>query len=185
MILTDTKIKWIVKQKSRGRLSTNQIALLQHISESRVRQLWSEYKKTGKMPTLKKAGRPKRVVTEDEEKEIISLYIKYPTNAVALEYMFKKKGINLEHNLIHTVLKKHRLAADQKGKWHRKKWIRYEREYSNSLWHVDWHMIKDQRWKGLWLIVYEDDSSRFITGYGVYPSPTSKYSVDVLKKAIE
>ncbi|MFP3214227.1 MAG: hypothetical protein RXR18_03335 [Nitrososphaeria archaeon] len=26
---------------------------------------------------------------------------------------------------------------------------------------------------------------RFIVGYGVYPTPTSKYSVDVLKKAIE
>ena len=38
--------------------------------------------------------------------------------------------------------------------------------------------------KGLWLIVYKDDSSRFIVGYGVYPTPTSKYSVDVLMKAI-
>jgi transposase InsO family protein len=38
---------------------------------------------------------------------------------------------------------------------------------------------------GLWLIVYEDDSSRFIVGYGVYLTPTSKYSVDVLKKAIK
>ena len=33
--------------------------------------------------------------------------------------------------------------------------------------------------------MYEDDSSRFIVGYGVYPTPTSKYSVDVLKKVIE
>jgi len=47
---------------------------------------------------------------------------------------------------------------------------------------MDWHMIKDQRWKGLWLIVYEYPS-RFIVDYGVYPSPTSKYSVDLLKKA--
>jgi len=59
-----------------------------------------------------------------------------------------------------------------------------KREHSNSLWHVDWHEIKDPRWKGLWLIVYEDDSSRFIVGYGVYPTLTSKYSVDVLMKAI-
>jgi len=44
--------------------------------------------------------------------------------------------------------------------------------------------IKDPRWKDLCLIVYEDDSSRFIVGYGVYPTPTFKYSVDVLKKAI-
>jgi len=27
-------------------------------------------------------------------------------------------------------------------KWHRKKWMR---ENSNSLWHVDWHEIKDPR----------------------------------------
>jgi Integrase core domain. len=52
------------------------------------------------------------------------------------------------------------------------------------LWHVDRREIKDPRWKDLWLIVYEDDSSRFIVGYGVYPTPTSKYSVDVLRKAI-
>jgi Integrase core domain. len=45
--------------------------------------------------------------------------------------------------------------------------------------------LKDPRGKGLWLIVYEDDSSRFIVSYGVYPTPTSKYSVDVLRKAIE
>ncbi|MEM3193296.1 MAG: hypothetical protein QW292_14655 [Candidatus Parvarchaeota archaeon] len=23
-----------------------------------------------------------------------------------------------------------------------RKWIRYEREYSNELWHTDWHQIK-------------------------------------------
>ena len=38
--------------------------------------------------------------------------------------------------------------------------------------------------KGLWLIVYKDDSSRFIVGYGIYQTPKSKYSVDVLRKAI-
>ena len=148
MILTDSKIKWIIEQKSRGRLSTGEIALLQHISESRVRQLWSEYVKTGMIPALKKSGRPRRIVTEQEEKEIVSLYMKYPTNAVALEYIFKSKGINLEHNIIHSVLKKHRLAADQKGKQKRKKWVKYERKHSNSLWHTDWYMVMDSRWRG-------------------------------------
>jgi putative transposase len=124
LVLNESKIKWIVEQKSRGRLSTRETALLQHISESRVRQLWSEYRKTGRVPTLKKAGRPRRVVTEKEEREIISVYMKYPTNAVAIECMLKKKGINLGHNIIHSVLKKHTLAADQRGKQKRKKWVK-------------------------------------------------------------
>ncbi|NAY81282.1 MAG: hypothetical protein GU362_00050 [Thaumarchaeota archaeon] len=38
--------------------------------------------------------------------------------------------------------------------------------------------------KGLWLIVYEYPS-RFIVDYGIYTTPKSKYSVDLLKKAIE
>jgi len=69
-------------------------------------------------------------------------------------------------------------------KQRRRKWIRYEREHSNSLWHTDWHKIKDDRWKGQWLICYENDASRFIAGYGVYPTLTSPYSVDVLNVAI-
>ena len=32
--------------------------------------------------------------------------------------------------------------------------------------------------------MYEDDSSRFIVGYGFYPTLTSKYSIDVLMKTI-
>jgi len=35
--------------------------------------------------------------------------------------MLKEKGINLGHSVIYAVLKKHRLAADQKGKQKRKK----------------------------------------------------------------
>ena len=48
---------------------------------------------------------------------------------------------------------------------------KYEREYSNSLWHVDWHEVEDLRWKGQWLIAYEDDASRFITGHGGLTRP--------------
>ncbi len=57
-------------------------------------------------------------------------------------------------------------------------------EFSKSLWHVDWHETKDPRWKGQWIVGYEDDASRFIAGHGVYPTLTSRYSVDVLDRTI-
>ncbi len=34
-------------------------------------------------------------------------------------------------------------------------WVRYERKYSNAMWH--WHAMKDERFRGLNLI---DDASR-------------------------
>ena len=77
------------------------------------------------------------------------------------------------------------LAGRSRKKWIRRKWVRYEREHPNSLWHTDWHEIKDPRWKGKWLTAYEDDASRFITGFGVHETLTSEYSVAALESAIK
>ena len=78
-------------------------------------------------------------------------------------------GIDINHNRIQRVMNASGLSSGAGRRWKKKNWIRYEREHSNELWHTDWHQIKDPRWKGLWLITYEDDSSRFVTGYGVFP----------------
>src|SRR5579875_3509138 len=95
-----------------------------------------------------------------------------------------KQGIRINHNRIQSVLNMYGLSSsDTQRKWIRKRWVRYERDYSNSLWHADWHKIKDKRWRGEWLIVYEDDASRFITGYGKFREATSSHAVEVAKEA--
>ena len=184
VVLTNSKIVRIIEQKSTGRLGTNDIALLQHVHPSRVRQLWSEYVKTGQVPQLKKADRLSRIITELEEEEVVNIYRECPSNAVALECLLRKKGINLPHNMIHTILKKHGLASEQRNKQKRKKWVKYERKHTNSLWHTDWYMVMDRRWMGRWLIVYIDDASRFITGWGLFDEATTEKAISVLDKAI-
>ena len=58
------------------------------------------------------------------------------------------------------------------------------REYSNELWHTDWHDMKHPAYEGKHLIVYEDDdASRCIMGYGLFDTETSSYSVEVLDRA--
>ncbi|MPZ05087.1 MAG: hypothetical protein GEU26_01485 [Nitrososphaeraceae archaeon] len=52
--LIDRKIRWIIKEKSRDLLSAADIARLQNVSESRVRQLLCEYKKTAVKPEVQK-----------------------------------------------------------------------------------------------------------------------------------
>ena len=61
--LTDRKIRWIIREKSKDVLCTADIARLQNVSESRVRQLLSEYRKTGYIHILNKPGRPLRNVS--------------------------------------------------------------------------------------------------------------------------
>ncbi|MFP3130125.1 MAG: hypothetical protein RXR51_00855 [Nitrososphaeria archaeon] len=130
---------------------------------------------TGVIHVQKKAVRHKRPVPESVRNEIVELYRKYRISASYNGKILKAKGLHIRNEKMNQVLKEVGFAMSEPKKWHRKKWIRYERENSNSLRHVDWHEIKDPRWKGLWLIVYEDDSSRFIVGYGVYPTPASKF----------
>ena len=66
----------------------------------------------------------------------------------------------------------------------RRKWVRFERRYSNAMWHVDWHTIKDPRLRGLNRVVYLDDASRCVTGFGLFEDATSESAVLVLRKAI-
>ncbi|MGC1927350.1 MAG: hypothetical protein WA667_00115, partial [Candidatus Nitrosopolaris sp.] len=67
-------------------LSTNEIALLQNVSESRIRQIWCQYRNTMTVPILAKPGRPSRSITKEEISAIIGTYKEYPCSAVVLAY---------------------------------------------------------------------------------------------------
>jgi putative transposase len=182
--LDNNKIRYIIMQKKKGK-SSRDIADSLHVSCRRVQQVYKEFMNTDNIPSIKKAGRKRIEISEEEKSIVLSSFAKYMVNAAYLAKMIAiDNGIYINHNRVHRILKMNGLASDSKKKWIRRKWIRYEREYSNSLWHVDWHCIKDDRWKDEWLICYEDDASRYIPGYGVYEKPTSKASVDVLDYAI-
>ncbi len=185
-MLDQSQIEWITKAKIEGRRNED-IARIQGISTRRVRQLYSQYRKSGTMPMLKKPGRPKGPDITDEERTLIKLaFEKFRLCACYLEdVILAEYGVKINHNRMHRVLREEGLALDEPHKKRRRKWIRYEREHSNSLWHTDWHKIKDPRWKDQWLTCYEDDASRFIPGHGVYPTLTSAYSVEVLDQAIK
>ena len=162
------------------------IARTQGISARRIRQLCSEYRRTGVVPVLGRPGRPKSPpVTDGERDAIRSAYEKYRLCACYLERALLAQGVRINHRRIHQVMREEGLALNEPRKQRRRKWIRYEREHSNSLWHVDWHKVKDPRWKDRWLVAYEDDASRFIVGHGVYPTLTSPWSVEVLDGAIK
>jgi transposase InsO family protein len=49
-----------------------------------------------------------------------------------------------------------------------------------SLWHTDWYLIEDDRWRGKWLIAYPDDASRFIVGYGIFDEATTENAISIL-----
>ena len=114
-------------------LSTNDIALLQNVSRSRVRQIWCHYKITRRVPIFAKPGRPPRSITNEEISAVIGTYKEYPCSAVVLETILDKRhGIKIPHNRIHKILKNHRLASNDTNKQRKRKWVKYERRHSMS-----------------------------------------------------
>jgi putative transposase len=180
MKLDPVKVAWIVAQKETGALNS-EIARAMDVSERRVQRLWSVYRATGEVPALKRPGR-KRVETTDQERDLVlRAHAKYRVNALTLERAIEVDyGTHIPHNRIHAVLKGMGLARDEPRKQVRKKWIRYERKYSNSMWHTDWTLIEGMGW----LIAYLDDASRFVVGWSIFPEATSERSVEVLKDAV-
>lgn len=181
MKLDPVKVKWIISQKERG-IPNSMIAEPIKISVRRVQRLWSIYKSTGEIPELKRPGRKRIEVSEEEKSVIINAHGEYQAGALILENIIDViYGRHIPHNRIHRVMKSMGLAREEPRKQVRKKWIRYERKYSNSLWHTDWKLLEGHGW----LIAYLDDASRFIVGYGLFGEATSEHSVEVLKEAVK
>ncbi|MEM0287101.1 MAG: hypothetical protein QXG05_02870 [Nitrososphaerota archaeon] len=142
-MLEQNQVEWIVRSKSDGKRKNRDIAYAMGVSVSRVQQLHREYRRTGKVPVLKKAGRHRSPdITEYERRIVKEMYCIYRLCACYLEEVLLARGVRINHNRIHRILVEEGLALNEPRKHVRKKWIRYEREHSNSLWHADWHEIK-------------------------------------------
>jgi putative transposase len=178
--LNQKKVRWIVREMEKGDRSAYRIAKIMGVTPRWVREIYRVHQRTGCYPYPEKPGRKPRPVTIEERRLILDARSDHPiSGAVALEKILDSQGFHIGHNRIHRILKEGGLARDEPKKQRRRKWIRYERRYSNSLWHADWFEEKQDQ-----IIVFQDDASRFITGYGVFTNATTKNTTLVLEQAI-
>ena len=166
-----------------GKTSVYQISKIQKISSRHVRRIYTTYrgKKLYKTETItfNKPGRKEKPISKEEIELIMAIRKANTYGAVSIERLLKQAKKRMSHNRIHKILLHLDLANKEPKKSKRRKWIRYERKHTNSLWHTDW-----LEYKGKQIIAYEDDASRFITGFGVFRRATSANSADVLRKAV-
>jgi putative transposase len=135
---------------------------------------------------LKDPGRPRVGITEQERKIIRDARKRFGVGACYLAHLIRRcYGTAIHHMKVYRVLKEEGLLYASARRHIRRRWIRYERAYSNELWHTDWHDMEHPSYRGKKLIVYEDDASRFIVGYGLFDEEASKHAVRVLDAALQ
>jgi transposase InsO family protein len=181
--LDEHKMSYIVRARGKGERASD-IAMNLSVSRQSVEQVYFCYKKHLNIPALSRHGRRSAPISDYEVKTILSAHRKYKVGAVYLKQRIEHdSGIHINHDRIAKVLKMYGLSFNAPRRWI-KKWVRFVRELSNTVWHVDWYQVKYKRWEGMWLIVYEDDASCFIVGYGLFKEATSHNVAEVLKEAI-
>ena len=174
--LNKKKIEWIIREVSKGELSTYSIAKTQKITPRWAREVNKKFK--DKEIIFLKPGRKKKE-TKREEELILETYKEFPVGAVNMEKILDSKGKHIPHNKVHEIMKKNNLAVTEPRKSRKRKWIRYERRHSNSLWHADWFEHENKH-----IILIEDDASRLLTGFGIFNNANAINSVITLEKAI-
>ena len=181
--LDESKVRYILR-KSRNGVNTSKIAEEMNVSARWNRKLCVRHRnvelKDVKYPM--RMGQPSGGMPGRREHSAILTYRQAAyLGATGLEKVMENAtGIHIPHNTIHDVLKDEKMANIESKKSRKRKWVRYERTYSNSMWHTDYKMLSD----GRWLLCYEDDASRFVTGYGVFKNATTENALAVLEKAI-
>jgi len=176
--LNKNKIKWIVKEVERRELGVWTIARTQKISKQHAYRVAKKFK--NREPEFKNCGRKPKQISDEERKIVIETYYEIRASAVMIEQYLDEKGVHIGHNRIHKILLEAKLAKEEHRKKNRRKWIRYERKHSNSLWHTDWF-----EYKGKQGIIFIDDASRFIPSYGEFSNANTENSLKVFKQGLK
>lgn len=182
--LNRRKIRWIVKHSEEGE-SVYYISKVQGISRRHARRIIKRYSgskfyKVGK-EDRRSPGRSRKKIDEAERLMILNRFENEPNCATRMEKILEiENGIHIPHNRIHRILAEAGKVEFVDKKIRRKKWVRYERYHSNSLWHTDFCEID-----GKHVIAYIDDASRLITGYGIFDAATTDNALSVLRAAVK
>jgi len=113
--------------------------------------------------------------SNSDKEEVVKLRKQEPWSPETLKYNLARKGIYMSASTIRRIIKKSNLSSGSIMEGKQLKWIRWQRKHPNSLWQIDG--AQSPLYPGKWLIVIEDDYSRYCLGIYVVNS----FSTDVVK----
>lgn len=173
---------WIIKQKEKGELTDSEIALSQRITRRHVQRIWFSYKKSGiDFLREKTKGRKPLETPENILNEILSLR-RQNHGIRSIHGLLEQKGIHVPINRIHNKLKKRNLVLQEPKKGRRYKYVRWERNHSNSLWQTDYCWQESQQ---CWLTAWLDDHSRLITSAEYITEATTENALRIFEKGVK
>jgi putative transposase len=172
---------WIVRKRLEGK-SVAEICVQAQISRKVFYYWWKRYQAEGwKGLEEKQRGRPEGPEIDGALKEkVIKLRERYGWGPSKIAGHLNHKGFDIDHNQAYRVICEAGLnhpINEPRKTWGTK---RFQREHSNSLWQADFKLCSDDNW----MISFQDDHSRFITGSVKIWVPTGENAILLLEKTV-
>jgi transposase InsO family protein len=173
--------KWIVRRHLEG-MPVTAVCVQAKISRKVFYFWWNRYQAEGWNGLQEKPkGRPQGPQLDDVlRKKVVKLRERYDWGPNKIAGYLNHKGFNIDHNQAYRIIREAGLnhpIGEPRKTWGTK---RFEREHCNSLWQADFKLCNDDNW----MISYQDDHSRFITGSVKIYSPTGENAMLLLNKAV-
>ena len=174
--------KWIIKKKLEGKPVT-EICSEAQIDRKMFYRWWNRYQAQGWSGLEEKPkGRPSFPKIDDFLKEkVIKLRKRYEWGPNKIAGCLSRKGYTIDHNQAYRIICEAGLnhpIGEPRKTWGTR---RFQREHNNSLWQADFKLCNDDNW----MISYQDDHSRFITGSVKIYSPTGENALLLLDRAVK
>lgn len=136
--LTKRDIERIVKQWLKNK-PIPEIANYFGVSRQWIHPIIKHSTQSGIIPVLHRPRRKSKDIHEEIRFLIVESFQDYRIGPVHLEKKRKEvHGIHIPHNTIYRVLLGHGCIKVNMRKRKQRKWVRFEREHSMSLWQGDW-----------------------------------------------
>lgn len=172
---------WIVRKRLQG-WTVNEICVEAQICRDTFYRWWNRFQVEGWVGLREKSkGRPRGPEVDGElRRKIVRLRKRYGWGPNKIAGYLSHEGFQANHNVVYRVLCEEDLNNPIVGP--RKTWgkKRFEREHSNSLWQADFKLCEDD----YWMISFQDDHSRFVTGSVKVWDPTGENAIQLLKKSV-
>jgi transposase InsO family protein len=174
--------KWLIRRRLEG-MAVSSICTQAKVSRKVFYFWWNRYQAQGWSGLQEKPrGRPSGPGIDDFLKEkVIKLRARYEWGSKKIAGSLRLKGFNIDNNQAYKIICEaglnHPITSPRKT-WGTK---RFQREHNNSLWQADFKLCSDD----YWMISYQDDHSRFITGSVKIWSPTGQNAMLLLDRAVK
>ena len=136
------KKEWILRQKKKGELTNQEIADSQNISKRWVQNLWANHRQRGLEVLQEKPLGRKIDEIPSTLKQAILEKRKQGFGIRKIEGLLALDGIKISHNKVHRFLREEGFVKPEPKKALRKKYVRWERHHSNSLWQTDFLLAR-------------------------------------------